>query len=110
MGAPASANQAKGKTNADYHELLGKLQDIPTLPMVAMRVNELINDPTSSSAQIAELLKKDQVLTAKILRQGYRIYEVPISYAGREFDEGKKITWRDGVVALWVLLKYRFTE
>ena len=35
-------------------------------------------------------------ITAKILRRGIRIYEVPISYAGREFDEGKKITWRDG--------------
>jgi glycosyltransferase involved in cell wall biosynthesis len=49
-------------------------------------------------------------ITAKILKQGVRIYEVPISYAGREFEEGKKITWRDGVVALWVLLKYRFSE
>ena len=56
------------KTNADYSELLAKLQDIPTLPVVAMKVNELINDPNSSSADIAEVLKKDQVLTAKILR------------------------------------------
>jgi glycosyltransferase involved in cell wall biosynthesis len=47
-------------------------------------------------------------ITAKILRAGIRIYEVPISYAGREFDEGKKITWRDGFGALWALLKYRF--
>ncbi len=39
-------------------------------------------------------------ITAKVLRRGHRIYEVPISYAGREFDEGKKITWRDGVSAL----------
>ena len=35
---------------------------------------------------------------------------VPISYDGRGYDEGKKITWRDGVVALWVLVRYRFTE
>ncbi|MFN2505166.1 MAG: glycosyltransferase family 2 protein [Acidimicrobiales bacterium] len=47
-------------------------------------------------------------ITAKILRKGYRIYEVPISYAGREYDEGKKITWRDGYIALWTLLRYRF--
>jgi len=39
-----------------------------------------------------------------------RVYEVPISYDGRTYEEGKKITWRDGVVALWVLFKYRFTE
>jgi len=47
-------------------------------------------------------------ITAKILRRGHRIYEVPISYAGREFDEGKKITWRDGFGALATLVKYRF--
>jgi glycosyltransferase involved in cell wall biosynthesis len=49
-------------------------------------------------------------MTAKIFKRGYRVYEVPISYDGRGYDEGKKITWRDGIVALWVLLKYRFTE
>lgn len=49
-------------------------------------------------------------MTAKIFKRGYRVYEVPITYDGRGYDEGKKITWRDGVVALWVLLKYRFTE
>ena len=47
-------------------------------------------------------------ITAKILKRGIRIYEVPISYTGREFDEGKKITWRDGFAALWTLVKYRF--
>lgn len=59
---------ARKKTTAEYSELLARLQDIPTLPVVAMRVNELINDPTSSSSDIAQVLKKDQVLTAKILR------------------------------------------
>ncbi len=49
-------------------------------------------------------------VTAKLLKKRVRIYEVPISYAGREFDEGKKITWRDGVTALWTLLKYRFVN
>jgi glycosyltransferase involved in cell wall biosynthesis len=48
-------------------------------------------------------------ITAKILRRGFRIYEVPISYAGREAAEGKKITWRDGFGALRALIKYRFT-
>ena len=48
-------------------------------------------------------------ITAKVLRQGYRIYEVPISYQGREADEGKKITWRDGFAALKALVKFRFT-
>ena len=49
-------------------------------------------------------------ITAKILRRGHRIYEVPISYAGREHDEGKKITWRDGFGALRALIKFRFTR
>ncbi|HEX5070491.1 MAG TPA: glycosyltransferase family 2 protein [Vicinamibacterales bacterium] len=49
-------------------------------------------------------------LTAKIFKRGYRVYEVPITYDGRGYEDGKKITWRDGVVALWVLLKYRFRE
>jgi len=48
-------------------------------------------------------------ITAKVLRRGFRIYEVPISYAGREADEGKKITWRDGFGAVKALVKYRFT-
>lgn len=49
-------------------------------------------------------------VTAKVLRQGIRIYEVPISYSGREFDEGKKITWQDGFAALWTLVRYRFVD
>ena len=49
-------------------------------------------------------------LTAKIFKRQYRVYEVPITYDGRGYEEGKKITWRDGFVALWVLVKYRFRE
>ena len=49
-------------------------------------------------------------ITAKILRRKLRIVEIPISYSGRKFSEGKKITWRDGFAALWALFKYRFTE
>jgi len=47
-------------------------------------------------------------ISAKVLKQGYQIYEVPISYFGRKFSEGKKLTWRDGVVAFWTLIKYYF--
>jgi len=49
-------------------------------------------------------------ITAKVLRRGHRIYEVPISYAGREVDEGKKITWHDGFGALLALVRFRFTK
>ncbi len=49
-------------------------------------------------------------VTAKVLKQGIRIYEVPISYNGREWHEGKKIKWTDAPIALWTLLKYRFVN
>jgi len=49
-------------------------------------------------------------LTAKIFKRGYKVYEVPITYAGREYTEGKKITWVDGFGAIWTLVKYRFVE
>ncbi len=49
-------------------------------------------------------------VTAKVLKRGYRIYEVPISYSGREYNEGKKISWHDGIKALWTLIRYRFAD
>lgn len=58
----------------------------------------------------SESFEIEPEITAKILKRKLRIFEVPISYAGREFHEGKKITWRDGFHALWCLLKYRFVD
>lgn len=49
-------------------------------------------------------------LTAKFLKRGYNIFEVPISYNGRTFHEGKKIDWRDGFSAVRTLLRYRFAD
>ena len=49
-------------------------------------------------------------ITAKVAKGKFRIYEVPISYSGRDYDEGKKIGWRDGVQAIWTIIKYRFTN
>jgi glycosyltransferase involved in cell wall biosynthesis len=49
-------------------------------------------------------------ITAKVLKRGHRIFEVPVSYYGREYDEGKKITWREGPKAIWTLIKYRFVD
>jgi hypothetical protein len=46
-------------------------------------------------------------MTAKIFKRGDRVYEIPITYDGRADDEGEKIAWRDGLVAVCVLLKYR---
>ena len=58
----------------------------------------------------AKRFELEPELTAKVLKRGHRIYEVPISYTGREFDEGKKISWRDGFRAIWTLIKYRFVD
>jgi glycosyltransferase involved in cell wall biosynthesis len=49
-------------------------------------------------------------ITAKVAKGKWRIYEVPISYAGRTYEEGKKITWKDGVQALWCIIRFKFTD
>jgi len=49
-------------------------------------------------------------ITAKVLKKGFRLYEMPITYYGRGYEEGKKITWRDAIPAIWAIIKYRFTD
>jgi glycosyltransferase involved in cell wall biosynthesis len=49
-------------------------------------------------------------LTAKVAKGRWRIFEVGISYAGRTYEEGKKITWKDGVAAIWAIIKFRFSD
>lgn len=49
-------------------------------------------------------------ITAKIFKKKYKVFEVPISYDGRGYEEGKKITWKDGFGAIYTLLKYRIKE
>ena len=48
--------------------------------------------------------------TMKVAKRRYRIYEVPVSYHGRDYDQGKKITWKDGIAALWFIVKYRLVD
>jgi dolichol-phosphate mannosyltransferase len=49
-------------------------------------------------------------ITAKVCKKGYKIHEIPISYMGRTFREGKKIDWKDGIQAIYTLIKYRFMD
>ena len=49
-------------------------------------------------------------LTAKVAKKGCRVYEVPISYHGRDYAHGKKITWRDGIAAIFHIVRYRFFD
>ena len=75
---------------------------------------------TCFKAVRAELLKSlalksdrfgiEPEITAKLFKRGARVYEVPITYEGRDYSEGKKISWKDGFPALWTLVKYRFTD
>jgi len=58
----------------------------------------------------AKRFELEPEITAKVLNRGNRIYEVPISYYGREYEEGKKISWRDAPIAFWTLIKYRFVD
>lgn len=70
---------------------------------------KLIPLPLLKSLNIqAKKFEFEPEVTAKILKRGIRIWEVPISYAGREYNEGKKITWKDFFPALFTLIKYRF--
>ena len=49
-------------------------------------------------------------VTAKVAKGGFRVYEVPISYSGRDYKEGKKITWKDGIAALWHIAKFNLLQ
>ena len=90
-----------GLTNMLYNTMLTDMETC----FKAMRV-EVLRSMTLRS----ERFGIEPELTAKIFKRGYRVYEVPITYDGRGYEEGKKITWKDGIVAVWTLLKYRFTE
>jgi glycosyltransferase involved in cell wall biosynthesis len=90
-----------GLTNMLYNTMLTDMETC----FKAMRIDVL-----RSMTLHSERFGIEPELTAKIFKRGYRVYEVPITYDGRGYEEGKKITWKDGVVAVWTLLKYRFTE
>lgn len=88
-------------TNVLYNNMLSDMETgykafrAPIIKSISIRSNRFDFEPE---------------ITAKVLKRGYRIYEVPIYYAGRDYAEGKKITWRDGFAAIWALLRFRFTD
>jgi glycosyltransferase involved in cell wall biosynthesis len=88
-------------TNMLYNTILSDMETC----FKAMRV-EVVRSMTLRSDRFGI----EPELTAKIFKRGYRVYEVPITYDGRGYEDGKKITWKDGIVAVWTLVKYRFTE
>ncbi len=72
-----------------------KMMRTPVIKSLKLRANRFDFDPE---------------ITAKLLKSGKKIREIPISYKGRDWDAGKKITWKDGFSALWSLFKYRFVD
>ncbi|OGM20584.1 glycosyl transferase [Candidatus Woesebacteria bacterium RIFCSPHIGHO2_01_FULL_38_26b] len=58
----------------------------------------------------AERFDFEPEITAKILKSGFQIHEIPIRVNPRGYDEGKKISWKDGFIAVWTLIKYKFTD
>ncbi len=81
-------------------------------------VRDLTDEPTCYKVFSRELLQSIPLecerfefcpeITAKVLKRGIKIRELPISYFPRKVSEGKKINWKDGVEAIWTLIKYRF--
>lgn len=82
--------------------------------------NKITDEPTGYKTFDASLIKSINIkadrfdwepeVTAKILKKGIKIHEVPISYYPRSFEDGKKIGWKDGFQAIWALFKYRFFD
>jgi hypothetical protein len=66
-------------------------------------------------ADVLPTLKQDRFgfepeVTAKVARRRYRVYEMSVSYSGRTYAQGKKIGWRDGVNALWCIVRYGLAD
>ena len=88
-------------TNVLYNTMLTDMETC----FKAMRV-EVVRSMTLRSNRFGI----EPEMTAKIFKRGYRVYEVPITYDGRGYEDGKKITWRDGISAVWTLVKFRFID
>jgi len=72
---------------------------------------KLIPGPMAKSLRLrAQRFDFEPEVTAKLIRHGEQILEVPINYSARESSEGKKISWKDGFPALWALLRYRYLD
>ncbi|MGA7669886.1 MAG: glycosyltransferase family 2 protein [Nitrolancea sp.] len=97
-----------------WHSLGNKVLTLTTNMMFDTTLTDMETCYKVFTADIGRKLKLnsnrwgfDPEITAKILKQGNRIYEVPIAYNGREFWEGKKISWKDGFTVLGTLIRYR---
>ena len=75
-------------------------------------------DADSTAPKAEDYLSGERILprriepemTAKIFKRGYRVYEIPITYDGRGYEQGKKITWRDGAKAVWCIVRFAIAD
>jgi glycosyltransferase involved in cell wall biosynthesis len=79
-----------------------------TLSDMEVGYKAFLGDLIRSIELVSDDFAIEPEMTAKLLRRNVRVYEVPISYYGRTFEEGKKITWRDGFTAVATLVRFRF--
>jgi len=104
--------------NIYYHFVLGvKLLNLLTYLLYGVKITD---EATCYKVFKTEVIKNIELecegfefcpeITAKVCKKGYKIYEVPTSYTGRHYQDGKKINWRDGVKAICTLIKYRFID
>lgn len=93
---------------------------ILTLLVNILYYTNITDEPTCYKVFDAKVLKSLNLksekfefcpeVTAKVRKKNYKIYEIPIKYYPRTIEEGKKINWKDGIQAIWALIKYRFTD
>jgi len=105
------------KTTSWWHFLGNSLLTAVTNILYGSRLTDmetcykLIKTSIFKSLDIqAKRFEIEPEITARLLKGGYKIIEVPISYRGRGYHEGKKIGWKDGFATLWTLFKYRFVS
>lgn len=103
--------------NVPLHFIGNKILSIVTSVLYGKKITDMETCYKLIRADIIKNIKIDSnrfdfepEVTAKLLKSGHKIKEVPINYNCRTFEEGKKITWRDGIKALYVLVKYKFVN
>ncbi len=114
-----SRKNLKGKHSMAYYEYYygGRLLTIVTNLLYNAKITD---ESTCYKVFKTEILKNMNLkctrfefcpeVTAKVIKKGYKIYEVPIKYNPRTLQEGKKIRFKDGLEAVWTLIKYRFVD
>ena len=110
-------SRIRGSKDRSYHRYYWGGRFVTFVANILYRI-KITDEPTCYKMFRKEIIDKIKLdckgfefcpeITAKISRLGYAIHEVPISYHPRSFEKGKKIKWKDGAIALWTLLKYRF--